>query len=282
MAPPAYSSIDRLCNDLLKRDFPIGSTQLGVRTFAPNGVVFNVSGAQDPKGIIAGKLETSYSDKVNGLSLSQGWTTANVLESRINLKNQLAPGLEVNVATTFSPATAAKTAKLDLVHQHSLINTHALVNVLDGKFVGDFTIGHEGFLAGAEIGYDVHKGSVSNYAATIGYVASPITIALQATNNLSVFRASYYHRVSQQAEAGGCVSWDAKSTENSVSLELASKYTLDKDTFVKGKINNAGIATLSYFQTVRPGVTVGLGLQLDTQRLGQPAHKAGLSINFSA
>ncbi|WBW73352.1 mitochondrial outer membrane voltage-dependent anion-selective channel Por1 [Schizosaccharomyces osmophilus] len=282
MAPPAYAAIDKLCNDLLQRDFPIGATLLNVRTTAPNGVVFNVSGNQDAKGIIAGKLETNFSDKANGLTMSQGWTTANVLESKIGLTNQFAQGLHVNVNTTFSPATADKTAILNLEHEHPLIHSHAVVNALERKFVGDFTVGHEGFLAGAEFGYDVQKGSVSKYAATIGYQASPFLLALKASNNLSAFRASYYHRVSSQAEAGGNVTWDAASTANAVTLELASKYQLDKDTFVKSKINNAGIATMSYFQNIRPGVTVGLGLQLDTQRLGQPAHKAGLSLAFNA
>ncbi|CAB92123.1 putative mitochondrial outer membrane protein porin [Schizosaccharomyces pombe] len=282
MAPPAYAAINKLCNDLLQRDFPVGATLLSVRTTAPNGVVFNVSGNQDAKGVISGKLETSFNDKANGLTISQGWTTANVLESKVGLSEQFAPGLHLNVNTTFSPATAAKTAILNLEHQHPLIHTHASVNALERKFLGDFTVGHEGFLAGAEFGYDVQKGNVSNYAATIGYLASPLSVALQASNNLSVFRASYYHRVSSDVEAGGNVTWDAASTANAITLELASKYALDKDTFVKGKINSAGVATLSYFQTVRPGVTVGLGLQLDTQRLGQPAHKAGLSLAFSA
>ena len=58
------------------------------------------------------------------------------------------------------------------------------------------------------------------------------TAAITAGSNLSVFSASYYHRVNPQVEAGAKATWDSKSG-NSVGLEVASKYRLDPSSFAK-------------------------------------------------
>lgn len=38
-------------------------------------------------------------------------------------------------------------------------------------------------------------------------------------------------------------------------------------------MNDRGIAALAYNVLLRPGVTVGLGLSLDTQNINEAAHK---------
>lgn len=93
-------------------------------------------------------------------------------------------------------------------------------------------MGHEGFLVGAEAGYDVQKAAITRYSAAIGYQAPLYSAAVTATANLSVFSASYYHKVNSQTEAGAKATWDSKAGNN-VGLEVASKYRLDPASFVK-------------------------------------------------
>ena len=50
---------------------------------------------------------------------------------------------------------------------------------------------------------------------------------------------------------------------------------------LQGKINNSGIAALSYVQTLRPGIKVGFGASIDTQHIQEAAHKIGLSLEAS-
>lgn len=153
------------------------------------------------------------------------------------------------------------------------------------SFTSDLVVGHDGFLAGAEVGYSIVDGSITRYSAAVGYSAPEYTAAITATNNLNLFAASYYHRVNPQVEAGAKATWDAKSGNASgVSLEIAGKYKLDNSAFVKAKINNQGIAALAYNQLLRPGVTLGLGAAVDTNRLNESAvaHKVGLNFVFEA
>ncbi|KAF8252916.1 hypothetical protein K440DRAFT_652349 [Wilcoxina mikolae CBS 423.85] len=286
MAPPAFADIAKSSNDLLTRDFyHTASANLEVKSKAPNGVAFTVKGKSDHKtGAIAGQIEAKYTDKPTGLTLTQAWTTFNALDTKIELDNTIANGLKAEVLTQFLPASKGKGAKLNLHFRQPLFHARAFFDLLKGpSFNGDAVIGHDGFLAGAEVGYDVDGGKITKYSAAVGYSVPEYTAAVTATNNLSVFATSYYHRVNAQVEAGAKATWDAKGGNASgVGLEIASKYKLDSNAFVKAKINNQGIAALAYSQLLRPGVTLGLGASIDTQRLAEPAHKVGLNFVFES
>merc|ERR1711915_225096 len=100
-------------------------------------------------------------------------------------------------------------------------------------------VSRDGFLVGAEATYDALSGTVSRYAGAIGYTAPEYAATIHALGNLSVFSASYYHRVSGEIEAGGKGVWDTKSA--GMNLEVGTKAYLDPSSFVKAKINNAGL-----------------------------------------
>jgi voltage-dependent anion channel protein 2 len=97
----------------------------------------------------------------------------------------------------------------------------------------DAVIGQDGFLVGAEAGYDVQKAAITNYSAAIGYAAPLFTASVTASNNLSVFSAGYYHKANSQVEVGAKATWDSKATSNTVGLDVAAKYRIDPVSFAK-------------------------------------------------
>ncbi len=168
-----------------------------------------------------------------GLTLTQTWNTANTLESKVELADSLAKGLKAEGIFSFLPATQARGAKFNLHFKQSNFHGRAFFDLLKGPTASvDAVIGHEGFLAGASAGYDVNKAQVTTYSAAVGFQAPAYSAAVTATDNLTVFAASYYHKVNDQVEAGAKASWNSK-TGNAVGLELASKYRLDPVSFVK-------------------------------------------------
>ncbi|PLB54409.1 outer mitochondrial membrane protein porin [Aspergillus steynii IBT 23096] len=218
----------------------------------------------------------------SGLTLTQAWTTANALDTKLELDNNIAKGLKAEILTQYQPAKQSKGAKLNLHFKQPNLHARAFFDLLNGPSANfDAVLGHEGFLVGAEGGYDVQKAAITKYSAAVGYSVPQYTAAITASNNLSVFAASYYHRVNAQVEAGAKATWDSK-VGNSVGLEVASKYRLDPSSFAKAKINDRGIAALAYNVLLRPGVTLGLGASFDTQNLNQAAHKVGASFTFEA
>ncbi|KAI6080484.1 eukaryotic porin/Tom40 [Hypoxylon rubiginosum] len=217
-----------------------------------------------------------------GLTLTQTWNTANALDTKVELADSLAKGLKAETVVSFLPATQNKGAKLNLTFKQSAFHGRAFFDLLKGPTANvDAVIGHEGFLAGASAGYDVQKAAITGYSAAVGYLSPQYSAAVTATDNLSIFAASYYHKVNSQVEAGAKATWNSKSG-NTVGLEVASKYRLDPVSFAKAKINDRGVAAVSYNVLLRPGVTLGLGASFDTQKLDQATHKVGTSFTFES
>ncbi len=168
-----------------------------------------------------------------GLTLTQSWTTSNSLDTKVELEDQLAKGLKAEVLSNYLPAKQAYGGKVNLYYKQPNLHFRTFFDLFKGPTANiDAVLGHEGFLVGAEAGYDVQKAAVTKYSAAIGYSLRQYAATIQATNNLSVFSASYYHAVNSEVEAGAKATWDSKAGNN-VGLEIASKYKLDPSSFAK-------------------------------------------------
>ncbi|MCJ1289756.1 hypothetical protein MMC34_001289 [Xylographa carneopallida] len=199
-----------------------------------------------------------------GLTLTQAWTTANVLDTKIEVENQLAKGLKAELLTQYLPKSNTYGAKTNLYFKQPNFHGRAFFDLFKGPTATiDAVLGHEGFLVGAEAGYDVQKAAITRYSAAVGYTVPQYSAAITATNNLSVFAASYYHKVNSDVEAGAKATWDSKAGD-------------------KAKVNDRGIAAVAYNVLLRPGFTLGLGASFDTQNLNEAAHKVGASFTFDA
>merc|ERR1712000_460691 len=154
MAVPAYSDIAKSANDLLNKDFyHINATTLEFKDTAPNGVAFKVTGKSGHEKATSAAFEGKYTDKPTGVTLTQTWNTANVLDTKIEVKDSLAKG-----------------AKFNLHFQQPGFHGRAFFDLLKGPTANvDAVVGHEGFLAGASAGYDVNKAALTAYSAAVGY-----------------------------------------------------------------------------------------------------------------
>ncbi|ORY68055.1 putative voltage-dependent ion-selective channel [Leucosporidium creatinivorum] len=287
--PPSWKDLGKSAADLLNKDYPLQGNQLEVKTRAPNNVAFKVAGTRDAKSnAIAGDIEGKYVDPKNGVTFTQTWTTANVLKTQVELENQIAKGLKLDVQAHLLPATQAKSAFVTAIYKQPSLHTRALLDVFKGPtFTADAVVGRDGFLLGAESTYSVPTGSITRYAVGAGYAAPSYTVTLHGLANLSVFSASYYHKVNKDVEAGAKAIWDSKSTTSNVGVEVGTKAYLDNTAFVKAKVNSVGVLALGYTQALRPGVKASFGVAIDTAQLSSQsatgaAHKFGTSLVFEA
>ncbi|KAK9759587.1 Mitochondrial porin [Basidiobolus ranarum] len=260
-----------------------GTVKLEVKTSTASGVNFSVTGAQDNKtGAINAELKSKYNDVKNGVTYTESWTTSNLITSQVEIKDKI-KGLKVDVFGSFLPTVGSKSAKVSLEYKQPKLFTRVNVDLLKGPtFHADVVVGQDGFLVGAEIGYDTLGAKVTKSNATLGYVASDHAITLQTINALSIFSVSYYHRVNTDVEAGAKAVWSSKSPQAPVTLEVGTKYFLDKSTFVKAKISNTGKLGVSYTQAIRRGGKVSIAGIFDTTRLTKDTHKLGLSVVFDS
>jgi voltage-dependent anion channel protein 2 len=117
-------------NDLLGKDYPFHGTSLEVKTKTPSDVTFKVAGSQDSKSsAITGDVEAKYTDRKHGLTVAQTWTTANVLRSQVELENQIANGLKLDLTTTLLPEKGSKNALINAIYKQSGLHTRAVLDV---------------------------------------------------------------------------------------------------------------------------------------------------------
>ncbi|CEH16766.1 voltage-dependent ion-selective channel [Ceraceosorus bombacis] len=286
--PPSWKDLGKLANDTLGKDLPIHGSNLEVKTKAPNGVQFRVLGNRDAKsGNINGDLEAKWSDKKSGITFTQAWLTSNVLRNHVELENQIAKGLKLELVSTLIPEKQAKNFLLTSTYKMPGLHTRQHLDLLKGPQVtADVVLGRDGFLLGSEAAYDVRDGKLSRYNLAAAFHAPEYAVTLHGLGNLSTYQASYYHRVNQDIETSARATYDSKAVASNVNLEVGTKTYLDNASFIKAKINNSGILCLGYTQALATGVKGSVGLALDTVKLsdngGANAHKAGFSLVFEA
>ncbi|KAH8086875.1 voltage-dependent ion-selective channel [Filobasidium floriforme] len=284
--PPSYKDLGKSSSDLLSKDYPIHGTSLEVKTTS-FPASFKVAGLRDAKSAaITGDIEGKWVDPKNGVAITQAWTTSNILRTQVELENQIARGLKLDLLTALNPAKNQKSALVTAIYKQPSVHTRATVDLFKGPtFTADAVLGRAGALVGAEATYDVLAGAITRYAGAVGYSAADYSVAVHALGNLSAYSASYYHRINSDIEAGAKAVYDTKSTAGGVNLEVGAKSYLDNSAFVKAKVNNAGIVGLAYTQALRPGVKASFGIAIDTQRLndqsGSSNHRAGASFVFT-
>lgn len=282
MAPVPFSDIQKAPKDLLSKDFfHLTSAAVDVKSTAPNGVTFTVKGKTAKDNAIAASVDAKYADKASGLTLTQAWNNANTLSTKIELLELLTPGLKGELDTSVVP-NGAKNAKLNFFYSQAAVNARLFFDLLKGPVAtADLTVAHDGFTAGAELGYDIALAKVNKYLVGVGYANPLYSVSVTSTSNLQVFSAAYYHKVSPLVEAGAKATWDSVKLLN-VNVEFATKYKLDKSAFIKAKIADSGLTALSYSQELRPGVRLGLGASFDALKLAEPVHKLGVNLSFTA
>ena len=124
----------------------------------------------------------------SGTTTTVSWNTQNALDTKVELDNQIASGVKAELLTTFIPHSQAVSTKLNLHYKQPNIHTRAFFNLLKGPIANiDFVLGRQGFLVGAEAGYDVQKAAITGYQAAVGYQTPIYSAAVTATNNVSVF-----------------------------------------------------------------------------------------------
>jgi len=285
MPIPAFGDLGKSANDLINKDFyHTSQATLDVKLKAPNGTNVTVKGKQGFDGVTSGSIEGKHALKPKGITITQAWNTASLLDSKVELADAVAPGVKVDLQNLWNPAKPESAAqKLNLAFKNPNVHSRAFINYATTKgaidAIVDLTAGHDGFLVGGEAGYSVQKAAVTKYSLGIGYQTPTYNASIIGTQNLSVIAASYYQKVNSAVEVGAKAGYDVQAQKAS-GLELASKYKLDTLSFAKAKINDRGIAALAYSTKLNAGTTIGLGLSLDTNKLNEAGHKIGTSLTF--
>ncbi|EDO16714.1 hypothetical protein Kpol_1003p19 [Vanderwaltozyma polyspora DSM 70294] len=282
MAPPFYNDITKNVNTLLNNDYYHSQVaSFEVSTVAKNGVKFNVKSKQSTQGApLSSTIETKINDKSTGLTLTQSWSNANNLNTKVELADILTQGLKTELITSMVP-NVSKNAKFNVSFVQPSFTARGNFDLLTKpSFVGDLSLAHDGIVGGLQFGYDITQGSLSSYALALAYNQSDYSLGL-SINNKQFTTVSFFQNVSSILQVGAKATANVASASN-VNIEFATKYVPDETSQVKAKIQDTGILALAYKQELRKGVTLGLGASFNALNLNEPVHKLGGSLTFSA
>jgi voltage-dependent anion channel protein 2 len=276
MAPPKFSDISKAVTDLFADDFGFGATKLILKSKAQNGVNFKVEGVRADSGLVSGFLETKF-NHASGLSVKEKWTTKNDVTTELSVENKFVEGSKLTAEAVFNPNSGLNGLKLKGDYAKDHINTNLAVS---GKGVvstaGVFSFGSK-YLVGASADYDTAKGAVTSTKFAVGYAESDVIVTSSITNGSDV-EGTVFHTPNSAVQAGLKFTWSKASSDTG--FELAGKYKLDKDAFVKAKVDKALNLGLSYTQSLRAGVSLTLSANIKGSALHTDAHQLGLSLTL--
>jgi len=277
--PPSYSDLGKAAKDLVNKGYNYGGIKCEVKTATASGVGFTTSGSSNLEtGKVAGSLESKYALKDLGASLSQTWTTDNVLNSEISVEDKLLKGLKLTLETSFAPASGKTSGVIKSAFKQPHLATNVDVDLAGPTVHGAAVLGYEGFVGGYQLAFDAASRKLTKSNFAFGYRAADFQVHT-AVNDGSEFVGSLYQKLSGNLETGVSLSWTNGS--NATSFALASKLAVDADTTLAAKINNGGQLGVSYAQNLRPGVKVTLSSLIDAKNFNAGGHKLGLGLEFS-
>jgi len=279
--PPGYGDLGKAARDLFSKGFNYGFYKLECKTKTSSGVEFTTSGnSSHDSGKVNGNLETKYKWSEYGLTFNEKWSTDNTLGTEVTIEDQVAKGLKLSFDTKFSPQSGKKSGKIKTAYKQDYVNVNCDVDFdFAGPTIhGAAVLGYNGWLAGYQMSFDTSKSKLAKSNFAVGFKGSDFTLHTNV-NDGSEFGGSYHQKVSDDLETAVQLSWTAGS--NATRFGLAAKYTPERDTTFRAKINNSSQIGLSYQQKIRDGVTLTLSTMIEGKNFNTGGgHRIGLGLDL--
>lgn len=279
--PPSYSDLGKGARDLFGKGYNYGNVKLDCKTKTPSGIEFTTNGSSNSEtGKICGSLESKYKWREYGLTLSEKWTTDNVLATELTIEDQIAKGLRLSFDTSFAPNSGKKSGKIKSSYKRDHINLNCDV---DFDFAGPTVHGaavvwYSGFLAGYQASFDTSKSKLTKNNFALGYLGDGFTIH-SSVQDTSEFSGSIHQKTNPQLETGITFSW--AGTTNITRFGIAAKYDLDRDTAFRVKVNNQAQVGLAFSHILREGIKVSMSTLIDGKNFNAGGHKFGIGLDLN-
>mmetsp|Transcript_3729 Transcript_3729/g.6547 ORF Transcript_3729/g.6547 Transcript_3729/m.6547 type:complete len:275 (+) Transcript_3729:93-917(+) len=272
-SPGLFADIGKAAKDILTSGYNYDQKLL-LNSKASNGVVFKSSHAILSNGPIIGDL--AVSSKQGSVGVAVKVDTSSKVTADVSLDNAITKGLKIVVRGTYPEPQVLSISE---EYRHELFTATASFDsrkILSGSAV----VGLDSLSIGGQVEYDVNKGAATKYDTGIQFTKPDFSISALLRSKSNEIATLYVHNLSSsQAIAAEFVH---KRSTNSNLLTLGTVYKLDKTSSLKSKIDTEGVASVSYSQELRPGVTGVLASSFNMKSYDKDAHKIGLSLVVDA
>jgi len=284
MSPPKYADVGKDAKDIFSKGFNYGFLKFEGKTKTKEPKVefkTNLNSNTD-SGKVVGSLETKYKCSDYGITLTEKWSTDNVLNTEVKIEDQLAKGLDLSFNTSFAPNTGKKSGSVKSEFKHDYIRLNCDVDFdFAGPTVhGAAVLGYEGFLAGYQMSFDSSKSKLTKSNFAFGYEGKDFTLTTNV-NNLQEFTGSVHHKVAKGLEAA--VALGVQADSGNTTFAVGGKYKLDGDSSVSMKVNNSSHLGCGFSHQLRDGIKLNLSSLIDCKNINAGGNnKFGIGLEFEA
>lgn len=269
-----YKDLGKTAKKLLNDDYIYGNKKVQLKTKTSNGVTYTSTGVLSGKDdSLSGDLSCKYS--LSGASMTTKLFTSGKMTHETVLDNTGVKGLKLTVLGGLGP-------KQTLLATGEFVNAHVAA-VVAANCLGNpsvhpaLTVGMHGVTAGVSGDFDVEAKEMKNIDGVINYsTGKEHEATVMFLNKASKIKFSYSHVMSPDLSVAAEFLYDRSG--DAKLLTMGTKYTVDADTTVKAKIDNAGAVSLSYVQEIRKNTTLTVCSKFDVRNLDKPAQQLGLSL----
>lgn len=280
MSPPLFNELGKSAKDVFNKGYTFDTFKLDVKTKVPNGCEFNCGGVSHfDSGKVLGTLESKYKLKEYGLNLSEKWSTSNILVTEVSLQD-LFKGAKFAAESSFAPQTGDKSLKLKTEFKNDILAVNSEADFKTATPVVNLAgvLGYRGWLTGVQLKFDCKDTKLKSNHLALGYSMDDFVLHTSVIDGKQ-FSGYMYRKVEKNLEAGVELAWSSESSNES-KLGVGCKYSLDSNTSVRAKVNNATQIGLGFSQKINDGITFTLSALIEGKTFNQGGHKIGMGLEF--
>jgi hypothetical protein len=284
MAPPTFADLGKSARDLFNKGYTHGFLKFDSTTkSSANGKVEFKTGASHNLTTqkLAGNLELKYDVPEYGTTITEKWNTDNLLGTVIEVKDQFARGLKLTLDTSYTPHTAKRDAVIKSEWTNDNAKVNASVTLFGGPIVNlsGVLLLKQDWLAGVQTKFDVSTSELKGTSFAFGRQTRDYTIHT-FTNDGREFGASVFHVVHKNVELGAQLGWNVG--DQNVRFGLASKYRLNSNTILRGKVDNKSAVAVAATHDLSPDLKLTFSTQFDLLQ-AQPTNnqKFGVGLEYN-
>lgn len=177
--PPSYSDLGKQARDVFNKGYNFGLWKLDCKLKTESGLEFSTGGHSNHEtGKVFGSLETKSKINDYGLTISEKWTTHNMLYTDITHSDKFIQGLKLTFEGSFSPQSGNKNGKVKASYSHDNVKLDTDMNInLAGPMVTmSGVVGYEGWLAGYQTAFDSQKSKFFKNQFAIDYIGKEFVV----------------------------------------------------------------------------------------------------------
>lgn len=284
MAPPSYADLGKQARDIFSKNYNFGLVKLDVKTKTKNNVEFAVNGVSvNDTGRVNAAFETKYFFRDWGCTFKEKWTTDNTILSELSFENQLIKGSKVLFNANVAPQSGKKSGAIKTSLKGDYFNSTAdfdFDSLNNGTIMhGSVVLGHQGWLAGAQLSFNPHQAKLNKTNFSVGYQDKDFQVHTNVSDGKE-FLGSLYQKINSSLESA--ISLSCSAGNNAPIFSIGCLYRMDEDTQIKARINNKNMIGLALIRQLRPGIAFTLNAQIDGKNFNQGGHKLGMGIDLQA